>query len=96
MLATFALGDPDAISDEDEFLLSLNRFNVMSSRARAKLIIFASQELVDHLSSDMKVLKESALLKTFVGSFCNQLRPMILGYIRGTSTQLVPGDFRWH
>src|SRR6185369_7624878 len=62
IIATFALGDPDAISDEDEFLLSLNRFNVMASRARAKLIVLVSQEVVDHLSSDMEVLRGSALL----------------------------------
>lgn len=34
MIASFALGDEDAIRTEDEFLLSLNRFNVMASRAR--------------------------------------------------------------
>lgn len=32
IIASFALGDSDAIQDEDEFLLSLNRFNVMASR----------------------------------------------------------------
>lgn len=69
MLATFALGDPDAISDEDQFLLSLNRFNVMASRACAKLIVFVTQEIVDHLSSDMEVLRQSALLKLDVQVF---------------------------
>lgn len=95
MLATFALGDPDAIADEDEFLLSLNRFNVMASRARAKLIVFVSQEVVDHLSSDMEVLRASALLKMFAESFCGQSRAMQLGYIRGNASQTVDGVFRW-
>ena len=95
MLVTFALGDPDAISDEDEFLLSLNRFNVMASRARAKLIVFVSQEVVDHLSSDMQVLRDSALLKTFAETFCSQGRLMQLGYIRNGTTQPVHGVFRW-
>jgi DNA replication ATP-dependent helicase Dna2 len=52
ILATFALGDPDAIADEDEFLLSLNRLNVMASRARAKLVTFVSQDVVNHLSGE--------------------------------------------
>lgn len=95
ILATFALGDPDAIADEDEFLLSLNRFNVMASRARAKLIVFVSREVVDHLSSDMDVLRGSKLLKTFAESFCGQSRAMQLGYIRGNARQLVDGVFRW-
>lgn len=95
ILATFALGDPDAISDEDEFLLSLNRFNVMASRARAKLVVFVSQEVVDHLSSDMDVLRGSALLKTFAETFCSQGRTMQLGYMRNGSAQTVNGVFRW-
>src|SRR5688572_13618300 len=80
MIATFALGDPDAISDEDEFLLSLNRFNVMASRARAKLIVLVSRQVVDHLSADPEVLRGSALLKTFVETFCASSRAMTLGY----------------
>ncbi len=39
IVASYALGDPNAIADEDEFLMSLNRFNVMASRPRAKLIV---------------------------------------------------------
>jgi superfamily I DNA and/or RNA helicase len=38
ILVSFALGDTDAISTEEDFLLSLNRFNVMISRARAKVV----------------------------------------------------------
>jgi superfamily I DNA and/or RNA helicase len=97
ILASFALGDPDAIADEDEFLLSLNRFNVMASRARAKLIVLVSQEVVDHLSSDMAVLQGSALLKGYADLFCSRRRPMSLGYvdISGTNVQ-VDGHFRWH
>lgn len=96
MIATFALGDPDAISDEDEFLLSLNRFNVMASRARAKLIVLVSRQVVDHLSADPEVLRGSALLKTFVETFCANKRAMTLGYYaQGAAPRTVNGDFRW-
>jgi hypothetical protein len=95
MIATFALGDPDAISDEDEFLLSLNRFNVMASRARAKLIVLVSRQVVDHMSADPKVLRGSALLKTFVETFCVNSRQMTLGYNANGVPRAVNGDFRW-
>jgi hypothetical protein len=96
MIATFALGDPDAISDEDEFLLSLNRFNVMASRARAKLIVLVSRQVVDHLSADPEVLRGSALLKTYVETFCSHSRPMNLGFVNSQSgPQPRLGDFRW-
>jgi DNA replication ATP-dependent helicase Dna2 len=95
MIATFALGDPDAISDEDEFLLSLNRFNVMASRARAKLIVLVSRQVVDHLSADPDVLRGSALLKTYVETFCSNHRAMALGYHAPAGPRPVTGEFRW-
>src|SRR5258708_9060153 len=38
ILASFGIGDPDMIEAEDEFLYNLNRFNVLASRARAKVV----------------------------------------------------------
>lgn len=80
IIVSFALGDPDAIADEEEFLLSFRRFNVMASRARAKLIVLISRQVVDYLAHDNDVLKDSALLKTYVQSFCDRSRPMTLDY----------------
>jgi len=94
IVASFALGDPDAIGDEDEFLMSLNRFNVISSRARAKLIVLVSREVVDHLSEDLETLRESRLLKNYVDSFCRDAQPMILGFVEDGTEQKVPGTHK--
>jgi DNA replication ATP-dependent helicase Dna2 len=64
IVVTYALGDPDAIAEEDEFLMSLNRFNVAASRPRAKLIVLASEQVINHLSSEVDVLHASSLLKS--------------------------------
>ncbi len=72
IIASYAVGDPDTIADEDEFLQSLNRFNVMASRARAKLIVVLSETLVQHLPNDLDVLRGSALLKSFAETFCGR------------------------
>lgn len=78
IIASFTVGDPDVIAQEDAFLLLLNRFNVMASRPRAKLIVFVTDEIVDHLSADADVLKNSHAIKLFAGSFCQKLRPATL------------------
>jgi DNA replication ATP-dependent helicase Dna2 len=96
IIATFALGDPDAISDEDEFLLAFNRFNVVASRARAKLIALVSEQVIDHLSEDIEVLRESRLLKLYANSFCDKERPMTLGHLPNGQQQDVRGAFRSH
>lgn len=96
IIASYALGDQDAINDEDEFLMSLNRFNVMSSRARAKLIVLVSQEIVNHLSGDLDILRESRLLKVFAESYCNNSRIMDLGYIDlNGNPVIVEGVFKY-
>jgi hypothetical protein len=91
ILASFALGDPDAIGNEEDFLLSLNRFNVMASRARAKLVVLVSREVVDHIPDEITTLRGSRLLKTYVESFCETAHPVTLGYKTNMEIRQVPG-----
>lgn len=72
IVASYAVSDPDLIDDEDEFLHGKHRFNVLQSRARAKVIVLVSEELIQHLSSDVEILEESALLKEYAMIFCNE------------------------
>jgi len=91
VIASFGIGDPDLIRSEDEFLYSLRRFNVLASRARAKLIVLASQSLIDHLPNDAQVLEESRLLKRFVETFCRPVGPLNLSYYRLGNQEAQPG-----
>lgn len=95
VIASFALGDPDSIRDEDEFLFSLNRFNVMASRARAKLVVLVSQQVVDHLAADVEVMHESKLLKMFVESYCQQSRELALSHLPGGALRTFSGLLKW-
>jgi hypothetical protein len=94
ILASFGIGDPDIIQAEDEFLYSLNRFNVLASRARAKVIVFATQSLLHHLSNDTRVLQESRLLKRFTESFCDEPMSVEVGYRRDGEYQARTGVLR--
>ncbi|WP_306226565.1 DEAD/DEAH box helicase [Bosea beijingensis] len=69
MIASFGLGDRDQIAAEEEFLYSLNRFNVIASRAKAKLIVIMSRRLVDHLPRDPDVLRKSRLVKHYADGY---------------------------
>jgi hypothetical protein len=79
ILASFGLGDPDIIAAEEEFLFSLRRFNVLASRARAKLIVLVSRSVVEHLSDDAIVLVESLLLKQYAEQYCLPASPQAPG-----------------
>lgn len=95
IIASYTLGDPDQIAQEDEFLMSLNRFNVVASRARAKLIVLVSQEVINHLSGEVSVLHDSRLLKTFAESFCCNQRQLTLGWFDATGLRQQPGTLGW-
>ncbi len=47
----------------------------MTSRAREKLITLVTQEVVNHLSGELDILRQSRLLKVYVESFCNNSGP---------------------
>lgn len=100
IIATYAVGDPDTVAQEAEFLQSLQRFNVMASRARAKLLVMVSEELVQHLPHDLEVLRASSLLKAFVDLRCADRQPVELAYFRNDGTPVpvratVTADHRW-
>jgi DNA replication ATP-dependent helicase Dna2 len=78
MIASFGLGDVDQIAAEEAFLYSLNRFNVIASRAKAKLIVIMSRRLADHLPRDRQALEESRLLKHFATGFLRQSRALVI------------------
>jgi hypothetical protein len=96
IIASYAVGDPDTVAEEAEFLHDLNRFNVLATRAKAKLIVIASRELVAHISSDLQVIRSSELLKDFVDTFCANSRPATLQWNDNGTNRPVNIELRWH
>lgn len=96
MLASYAVGDPDTVRDEEEFLHSLNRFNVTVSRARAKVLVLLSQELVSHLADDIELVRQSRMLKYFAEEHCSNRLSTTLPWIkRDGSVATKDVSFRW-
>lgn len=63
ILVSLSASDPDYISSEDEFILSDNRTLVSLSRARKKVILAASRELLATVPDDPTVFQETRLLQ---------------------------------
>ncbi|MDX1121826.1 AAA family ATPase [Sinorhizobium medicae] len=76
MFASFGLGDGDQIALEEEFLYDLNRFNVIVSRAKTKMVVIMSRRLVDYLPHDLRALRDSRLLKDFAGGYLRRSTPL--------------------
>ena len=93
ILASIGLGDPDMVALEDEFLFSLNRFSVLISRAKA--LVFLSRGVLNHLSDDQKIVRESALLKSFVERQCRHSIELELPCLVNNIETWVSGEFRF-
>ena len=92
ILISFGVGDPDLISDEEDFLLQLERTNVAISRARAKCVLLISEDLAYHLPSDRGTILTSKAVKSYVSDFCRQTERVEV-IIGGVTRQLT---VRWH
>jgi hypothetical protein len=92
ILASYSVGNPDYINSEENFILNLNRFNVMISRAKAKVFVLLTQELLNHLSSNLSILEESGYIKQFAFLFCNKSIPMKFSFQQKNFF----GEFRYH
>lgn len=95
IIVSFALGDVDMIANEEEFILNLNRFNVMISRARAKVIVLISEELSYYLANDMEVLRQSRLLNKFANTYCENKISLSLPYIKDGTDEIVQGTLKY-
>jgi DNA replication ATP-dependent helicase Dna2 len=93
-IASYTVGDPEAIRDEEEFLMSLNRFNVTVSRARAKAIIFLPLEIVNHLPLDLEVLRESRLIKVSAEGVLRKEAKTRSWLSQRRATRIVKGELR--
>lgn len=96
ILASYAVGDPDTVAEEAEFLHDLNRFNVLATRAKAKLIAIASRELVSHISGDLKVIRSSEMLKDFVDTFCEHSDRATFAWNDEGAVRRVDVELRYH
>lgn len=80
IIVSFGVGDPDIISQEEEFLLNLNRTNVAISRAEDKILVIISEKLIHHLPEDKEVIKTSKAIKSYVHQYCNINSKYLLKY----------------
>ena len=47
IIATMGISDNDQLAAEEEFIYDLNRFNVLTSRAKSKVILLCSRNFLD-------------------------------------------------
>jgi hypothetical protein len=76
IISSIGLSDKDQLNAESEFIYNLNRFNVLTSRAKAKIILIASKLFFEFIPMDRKIIEQSAHIRKFAMNFCNIEQPL--------------------
>ena len=72
IISTIGLSDRDQISAESEFIFDLNRFNVLTSRAKSKIILIASKRFLRFIPNKREIMKEADQIRRYAFEYCNK------------------------
>ena len=61
------------MKSEEEFLFNMNRFNVLISRARCKVLVIASQSLLDYIPQDRALAPVAASMRAYALEICGKV-----------------------
>ncbi|RLI62851.1 MAG: hypothetical protein DRO88_11335 [Promethearchaeia archaeon] len=93
IIASIGISDKDHLKKEEEFIYDLNRFNVLTSRAKRKLIYICSRNFLEYIPHDKTLINYAAQSYKYAVEFCNQEEPLFLNNYLGQSEYIY---FRWH
>ena len=71
IITSIGLSDIDKIEDETDFIFNINRFNVLTSRAKRKIIFIASKEILNFIPEDRNAIENASKFNFYVNKFCN-------------------------
>src|SRR6056297_586367 len=92
IIASVGLSDQDQLAAEEEFIYDVNRFNVLTSRAKKKLIVVCSENFLEYMPEDREILQFSGKMRKYCYDFCNREEPIVFQNPEGIQELLV---FRW-
>ncbi len=71
IIGSVALSSRDQLSAEEAFIYDINRFNVLTSRAKQKMLLLCSESFLDYIPRDRDVFAYAARVRQFAYGFCN-------------------------
>jgi superfamily I DNA and/or RNA helicase len=87
ILVSYGVADEEYAEAEASFLLSRNRFNVALTRAKKKVIVFCSEQVLRVIPQDQEVLKDAMILREF-RQYCNDGHYTFSHYIKEINTSV--------
>lgn len=72
IIATMGISDNEQLSAEEEFIYDLNRFNVLTSRAKSKVVLLCSRNFLDYMPKRKEILEYSSKIRNYALDYCDE------------------------
>ncbi|KKN32511.1 hypothetical protein LCGC14_0813110 [marine sediment metagenome] len=72
IISSIGISDKDQLNAESEFIYNINRFNVLTSRAKSKIILIASKRFFKYIPKDRNIMEEAAHIRNYALNYCNK------------------------
>lgn len=72
IISTIGISSIDQLKAEEEFIYDANRFNVLTSRPRSKIVLVCSRNFLEYIPDDVEVMGYAEKIRRFAMNFCNQ------------------------
>jgi len=92
IIATMGISDNDQLAAEEEFIYDLNRFNVLTSRAKSKVILLCSRNFLDYMPKRREILNYSSKIRDYALDFCDENKQL---QIKDSSKNVRVVEFRF-
>jgi hypothetical protein len=72
IITSIGISAQDQLHSEEEFIYNLNRFNVLSSRGRAKFIFICSHNFLTYIPNDQEAMRTASKIRQFAYYYCSK------------------------
>jgi DNA polymerase III delta prime subunit len=72
IVGSFGVSSTDQLASEEDFLYDLNRFNVLISRAKHKMLLICSRNFLQYVPRDRDVMGVAARIREYAQELCSQ------------------------
>ena len=92
IVASVGISSIDQISAEEDFIYDLNRFNVLTSRAKAKIILVCSRNFLDYYPRDPQNVENAANIRHYAVEYCKNSLKIPFSF----NSDITDLEYRWY
>ena len=78
IISSIGISDKDQLDAESKFIFNLNRFNVLTSRAKSKVILVASKKFLKYIPGERAIMEHAAKIHNYAFKYCNLSKRIVI------------------